>query len=146
MLKPRWLKLWGPHRGARKMNLFYYRGCLNHNFKVPPRFIFRAPLLHFWPFILSNDFSRLLGLRYLRSLLNLNLNAFSRGRNLVVETIISFRVSTKASHTSIRISTSSNVGNASLFLSFLSALKPNYLPLECWKKDVTWGPFSIVDF
>ena len=24
------------HRGARKMNLFYYRGCVNHNIKVPP--------------------------------------------------------------------------------------------------------------
>jgi len=24
------------HRGARKMNLFYYRGGVNHNIKVPP--------------------------------------------------------------------------------------------------------------
>ena len=24
------------HRGAGKMNLFYYRGCVNHNVKVPP--------------------------------------------------------------------------------------------------------------
>ena len=24
------------HRGARKMNLFYYRGFVNHNIKVPP--------------------------------------------------------------------------------------------------------------
>ena len=24
------------HRGARKMNLFYYRGCVNHNLKVAP--------------------------------------------------------------------------------------------------------------
>ena len=26
----------GAHRAARKMNLFYYRGSVNHNFKVPP--------------------------------------------------------------------------------------------------------------
>ena len=25
------------HRAAQKMNLFYYRGCVNHNFKVPPK-------------------------------------------------------------------------------------------------------------
>ena len=25
------------HRGARKMNLFYNRGCENHNLKVPPK-------------------------------------------------------------------------------------------------------------
>ena len=24
------------HRGARKMNLFYHRGGVNHNIKVPP--------------------------------------------------------------------------------------------------------------
>ena len=24
-------------RGAQKMNLFYYTGCENHNFKVPPK-------------------------------------------------------------------------------------------------------------
>ena len=24
------------HRSARKMNLFYSRGCVNHNIKVPP--------------------------------------------------------------------------------------------------------------
>ena len=57
-LKPRWLM--GTHRGARKMNLFYYRGCVNHNFhQCSKRFIFRGFLLRFWPFILSNDFSRM---------------------------------------------------------------------------------------
>ena len=25
------------HRAAWKMNLFYYRGCVNHNFNVPPK-------------------------------------------------------------------------------------------------------------
>ena len=33
LLKPPW-RMEG-HRAARKMNLFY-RGCVNHNFKVPP--------------------------------------------------------------------------------------------------------------
>ena len=33
-LKPPWLM--GGHRGARKMNLFYYRGFMNHIVKVPP--------------------------------------------------------------------------------------------------------------
>ena len=50
------------HRGARKMNLFYYRGCENHDFKVPPkyivkRFIFRAPLFRFWPLLKRSAFS-----------------------------------------------------------------------------------------
>ena len=44
------------HRGARKMNLFYYRGFVNHKVNVVKRFIFRAPLLRFWPFVISNDF------------------------------------------------------------------------------------------
>ena len=33
-LKPPWLM--GGQRGAQKLNLFYYRGFVNHKFKVPP--------------------------------------------------------------------------------------------------------------
>ena len=52
----------GGHRGAQKMNLFYYKDFVNHKVKVPrinevKRFIFRAGLLLFWPFIISNDVS-----------------------------------------------------------------------------------------